>query len=221
MKRFFKLSLIATFLVFAMSSCLTIEEHYTLKKNGSGTTKTVIDMSEMKGLMALAMEESEEGDPMDEISFGEIKDQLANVEGISNVSITEDKEAFIFGFEYDFESIEALNRARSSMDESGATRGLSQTGKNVFSNEFSMPAGLPMDELLGGDDDESEAAAMMLGQMKYRIYINTQKPIQTVYAGDNANVKYEDSKGKEILISSNFSQIMSDPGILSWTIVTK
>ncbi|MEZ4685053.1 MAG: hypothetical protein R3B47_03030 [Bacteroidia bacterium] len=220
MKRLLKLSLIASILVFALSSCLTIEEQYTLKKNGSGTAKTLIDMSEMKSLLAMAMEESEEGNPMEEMSFQEIKEQLSGMKGISNVKVVENKEDYIFSWQYDFESIEALNNARSAMDESGATRGLTQTGSNVFSNSFSMPSGLPMDDLLGGDDGETEAAAMMLGQMKYRIILNTQKPVQAVYAGESANIEYEGS-GKSVVISSNFSQIMANPDILSWTIVTK
>jgi hypothetical protein len=183
--------------------------------------KTVIDMSEMKSLMAMAMEESNEGNPMDEMSFGQIEEQLAKVEGISNVKVIEDREEFVFGFEYDFESIDALNKARASIDESGAARGVSQTGSNVFTNSFSMPAGLPIEEMLGGEDEESEAAAMMVSQMKYRIYINTQKPMQAVYAGEKANVEYEGSSGKEVVISSSLGNIIADPGIMSWTIVTK
>ncbi|MCB0780956.1 MAG: hypothetical protein KDC03_15785, partial [Flavobacteriales bacterium] len=38
-------------LVITLSGCITIEEHYTFKKNGSGSMEYVIDMSVMKELM--------------------------------------------------------------------------------------------------------------------------------------------------------------------------
>ncbi len=37
--------------VLLMQGCLTIEENYTFKKDGSGTMEYVVDMSEMADLM--------------------------------------------------------------------------------------------------------------------------------------------------------------------------
>lgn len=47
--------------IMLLSGCLTIEEHYTFKKDGSGTMEYVMDMSEI-GSMMDALGSSDQGE---------------------------------------------------------------------------------------------------------------------------------------------------------------
>lgn len=221
MKRILKLGAIAIFLAFALSSCLTIEDHYTLKANGSGTMKSIYDMSEMKGLMQMAMSESEEGNPMDEINFEDIAVGLRGMDGISNVSAVDDKEAYIFEVQFDFDNMEALNTALVALGRESNEESLSQPSKNTFSNKFKLPSALPLNDLLGEGGEEMEQAKMFLGQIKYKIFLDLQKPAQAIYADENALVSFEDKAGKKIQISTNFAELMKNSAVLDWTVVTK
>ena len=95
MKRMLKLGFIAAIIAFALSSCLTIEDHYTMKADGSGSMKTIIDMSEIKRLMQLSMEESDSESPMDELNFQDLASALRSQGGVSNVSVKENKEDYV------------------------------------------------------------------------------------------------------------------------------
>ena len=122
-------NLLLVFLAFgalSLSSCLHIIEDVTFHKNGSGTYKMTLDMSEIKGMME--MMKGMGGDStaaaagmaggLPDNSMSQMGEQLSSVaatikgvQGISNVSEVNDTAAFKFGYAFDFADVNALNRA--------------------------------------------------------------------------------------------------------------
>mgnify|MGYP000589683263 CR=1 FL=1 len=225
MKRMLKLGVIAAIIAFALSSCLTIEDHYTMKANGSGSMKTIIDMSEMKSLLEMVAEEGSEGNPMDELNFQDLAVELRGQNGISNIAVNENKEDLVFEISFDFDDVSSLNRGLSSLGRNSANGNMTNPSKGVFASNFELGEMLPMNELLGGADDAGEEGMekvqMLLNQMKYTIHLHFQKPVQAVYGGAGADIKYEDKSGKNVVIAADFAEIINNKSVLSWTAVTK
>lgn len=115
-----------------LSGCLHVLEEVTVKKDGSGSYKMVIDMSEMKSMMDMFKgmgdeektdEESTDENPVVEESaadngMGEMGTQLSavaaslkGISGIVNVVEINDTSSFNFGYSFDFTSVAALNKA--------------------------------------------------------------------------------------------------------------
>lgn len=127
-------NLIWLFLITAgltLSGCLHIVEEVTVKKNGSGSYKMMLDMSEMKGMMDMlktmapdstatdssGITVSPSADPGDnsmvqmanEISG--VAQSLKSVNGLSNIVEINDTSTFTFGYSFDFANVNALNTA--------------------------------------------------------------------------------------------------------------
>lgn len=224
MLRIFRLACLSVLIIAALSSCLTIEDTYDLNKNGSGTMTTVIDMSEMKSLMQMAMEEQAEGaeNPMSDMNFDEMKSLLVDQEGLSNVEIVENMDDFVFTVRFDFEDMAALNRGLGAMGrKQDVAPSMTQPNKRTFASTFGMGEGLPLGSLMGEEgDEESEQMDMILSQMKYKVHVNFAKPVQALYANPSARVEMDDSD-KSVHLSVSFTDLVANPDVLSWTAVTK
>ena len=78
--------------IFMLTGCITIEEHYSFKKNGSGTMKYIIDMKEMGEMLEAFADELEENEGssseseddlnVGDIPMSELADSLRTVAGI-------------------------------------------------------------------------------------------------------------------------------------------
>ncbi|MDX2281139.1 MAG: hypothetical protein NW218_16245 [Saprospiraceae bacterium] len=120
-------SLLLVFLAvgaLTMSGCLHIIEDVTFHKNGSGTYKMTLDMSEIKGMMEMMKgmggdsTAAAAGADVPDNSMGQMGEQLSSVaatikgvQGISNVVEVNDTASFKFGYSFDFADVTALNRA--------------------------------------------------------------------------------------------------------------
>src|SRR5690606_20840118 len=99
MRRFFRshLLLLGLALAVVLSGCLTIEEHYTFKKNGSGTMEYVVDMSELGELISAfdafdtTGENATQGQ-MSTLDMDEEVEALKAISGIKKVKLTREKE---------------------------------------------------------------------------------------------------------------------------------
>lgn len=110
------LTLLFAFLIGSMTltGCFEIIEEIHYKKDGSGTYKFTMDMSQMKGLMDMAMASDTTGSMnMDTMAAvgREMSEKVRGIQGISNIKEVTDAENLIFGVEYDFANMEALNAA--------------------------------------------------------------------------------------------------------------
>ena len=107
----------------SLGSCLHIVEEVTMKKSGKGSYKLTLDMSEVKGMLDMVKSmtpdsvKTTEGEqnPSDMSQLGRemanVADVLKGVDGISNVTENNDTTAFVFGYSFDFASVDALNNA--------------------------------------------------------------------------------------------------------------
>ena len=223
MKNLLLLGLISL-LVLGLSSCITIEEHYAINKNGSGEMIFRIDMSEMAPLLKMAQEMGDEKEnqelPMDELNLNSFALSLRGVAGISDIQTREDKENLKMEFSCKFQDLASLNRALNTIYSKGETPGTHEffvkEGKALTRNHMS---GFDFSEILGEMDEGEEAMGMFMENMKYKIFFKTKKPIKVVYSG--SQVSYLDKKHKEVELTSSFGELGEDLSIMNTTIVTK
>lgn len=125
-------SLLLTLLMLVslgLSSCLHIVEEVTFHNKGNGSYKMNLDMSEMKGMMdmlkgmetdstAVAEGEEAEAPAEDDNSMAQMGSEISGVagtlktiQGITNVVEINDTTNFQFGYSFDFNSVETLNKA--------------------------------------------------------------------------------------------------------------
>lgn len=112
-----------------LTGCLHIIEEVTFNKNGSGTYKMTLDMSEIKGMMdmlktmtpdsaqtdssGLAITPAQDNSSMSQMGeqLSGVANSLKGVAGIEKVVEVNDTATFQFGYTFEFASVEALNRA--------------------------------------------------------------------------------------------------------------
>ena len=121
-------------MILFATGCITIEEHYTFKKNGSGTMEYVVDMSSTKGMMDALdtggektkkkkKEKQQKNDsPMVTGSDERVK-QLKQLEGIKRVKLKEEEDGYVQRISFAFKDLDALNRALNVLmaDSSGVS----------------------------------------------------------------------------------------------------
>jgi len=125
--------------LFICTGCFDLQENLYLKKDGSGNFSFIIDLTEMKTMMAMFDGEEEEQDDETEdteeikiksrekspnkkddkfsSNFEKTRRKLLNTDGISNVKTIEDTINYKFGLSFDFKNITALNKAMNRLFE--------------------------------------------------------------------------------------------------------
>jgi hypothetical protein len=202
----------ALLIPFLLSSCFELEEEIYLKKNGSGTYQFRVDMSELKTMIeAMGDKKSEgeeaedDGDMMSQSKEGMEKTtkELNEMEGISNARNIGNEEEYIFGFAFDFESVEALNNATHSRDKNKKHEGdYYSFSKGVFKK---LAFG-GMDELtgsMGKGEQDSEQVAQMLSQVDYSFTLRTEGKIKK-FSNTKATLKDK----QELIFKASFKDIM-------------
>ncbi|MTI32978.1 hypothetical protein [Xanthovirga aplysinae] len=102
-----------------MTSCLEVKEKLYMKKNGKGNFSLTIDMSQSKYMLnmmqAMASEEeqqkTEAGLNKAKYLFSKKTSQLERMKGVSNVQQNNDDSNYIYSISFDFDNVEALNKA--------------------------------------------------------------------------------------------------------------
>jgi len=113
----------AFLLVFTLlfTSCFEVREEIKVNSNGSGNALLTINMSQSKDNLANYMKMGEvNGVELPttakvEAEITKIKEELAKMDGISNVKHTSDYDEFIFVISGDFSNVKALNKAINSL----------------------------------------------------------------------------------------------------------
>jgi|GEM_PF-5362305 len=125
MRRFLSILSLSVFCM-ALTSCIDILEKINLKKDGSGQYSMSITINEnLKGMMTEAMTAAlknpaddedlpaeDDGDAQGGFkdTFRELENQLKNIKGVSNFITVMDEENFNYGYSFDFDNIETLNK---------------------------------------------------------------------------------------------------------------
>ncbi|TAE46541.1 MAG: hypothetical protein EAZ89_19900 [Bacteroidetes bacterium] len=219
MKKLFRYLLLLSLPLLA-TSCLTIEESYTFKNNGSGSMQYLVDLGDLGPMIAMNSEEGGE-DAFKDFDFAQYQEQLEAIEGISKVSAVKDKEAYHFGINFSFRNIEALNKALNLIlrkDNTGPEHVFFTREGNIITRKHAPESGgLP--EELSSEDEEGESALAMLEQMKYRVKMNFAQPVEAVYAGVDAQIGGK--KDREVLVEGNFRQLAENSELLSSQVVLR
>jgi hypothetical protein len=207
-----------------MASCLTIEESYLFKRNGSGSMTYTLDMSEMASLLKMSQESEDAEDPTGDMGFEAEADRLSGISGISGVKANSDKDNYIFSVSFKFASLDALNAALTELilnDEEGSepVHEFFRMENNAIVATHRMKGNPLTGSELMGDDEESEQAAALMESMKYKKHFTFASSVQTVYSGSDASISGK--KDRELHLESNFRQLMEDGEALNASIVLK
>ena len=198
------------------TGCITIEEHYTFKKNGSGTMEYVMDMSAMQGMMDAL--DSGGGKAKKEKADGPITGteerikQLKELEGVKRVKLKEEEDGYVQRISFAFKDLDALNKALTVLmaDSSGVQQTFFRWEGNTLvrtNNQYAEKMG---SDMTGGTD--STDLTSMLESMKYRYSFKFPDAIRDITLADG--VTREDPKPKQVNLSTDWSVIMKDPKAL-------
>lgn len=114
-----KYSLPAILLLISLTlvSCFEVIEDVTVHKNGSGTYKFIVNLSQSKNQIDKIRTQDSilhfkvPTVEMADAKINEVKAKLKSAEGISNVTITQDHTNYIYHLSCDFKNVAALNNA--------------------------------------------------------------------------------------------------------------
>jgi len=108
---------ILIFIATTLTSCFEIIEDVTVHRNGSGTYKFIVNMSQSKNQIDKIRTQDSilhykvPTTAMADARITEIKNKLQTVSGISNVVIKQDHINYIYNLSCDFKNVAALNTA--------------------------------------------------------------------------------------------------------------
>ena len=209
--------LLGLLLVFStLVGCITIEENYTFKKNGSGTMEYVVDMSQF-GEMMKAFESMSDGkdkgkkpDGLDKL---DLKDEMAALKGIPGIKKVKvkSKDEYVQRLSFAFADLTALNAALNVLlkDTTGQENTFFTWEGNTLvrkSNGHARNIGLGM----GNEEEESDStgAGEILSTMKYKYSFTFAEPVANTLSGDGVEVERTDDR--TVKLSTDFEAISKD-----------
>lgn len=216
MKQLFFLLLVASTML--MSSCITVSESYTFKKNGSGSMEYFVDatefMAQVGSLLSAQGDAPNSENPLGEsFSTAKMGEKLKNIKGISGIKVEEDGKKGICRLNFKFKNIQVLNDALNQMlnaknDPSAVYHTYFAKNGNTISRTQAPKAGMDVSDLIGEEGGENEQYAItMLEGMKYKIDMKFASDVQAAYiSSDNTNQDLK-IEGKEVKIQANFKEI--------------
>jgi|GEM_PF-459369 len=228
--RFKHLAVLAVSVAF--TGCLTIEENYTFKKNGSGTMEYVIDLSEL-GEMMKSFSELGEGQEQKEEGLGtmDMNDEVTGLKGIPGISKVklDTKKEWVQRVRFSFKDVTALNAALNVLmpDSSGTPHAFFnwEGGTLVRSNNrhaYEIGAGMAKGSEGGEGEEGVEGAeegatdgldmSTLLTSMKYKYSFKFAQPLGVTKSAEGVVV--EPNGTKEVALSTDFGVISKDPNAL-------
>lgn len=215
-------------LLIAFTGCITIEENYTFKKNGSGTMEYVVDMSQI-GEMLKAFEDMGDGKGkakedkdagLNQLDMKEQVGALKNVPGIKKVKLN-NKDKYVQRISFAFADLNALNAALNVLmkDSTGTPHTFFQWEGNTLvrrSNGHARDIGLGM-----GNEDPSDTTDMteFLSSMKYKYRFTFQEPIANMEVAEG--MAKESPDPRTVKLDTDFSVIDKDEKALDLRIELK
>lgn len=200
--------LFAIALVVLATGCLTIEENYTFKKDGSGTMEYVVDMSDMADMMNRIGDGKGKSEPLASGS-GEKIAQLKTLAGVKKVKLKREKDGYVERISFAFADVAALNKALNVLmpDSSGVQQTFFHWEGNTLvrtNNQYAEGLGKEM----AGSDSTSADLAEVLKSMHYKYSFKFAKDVQDVQVAEG--VTKESPKARNLAISTDWSVIMKD-----------
>ena len=196
------------FICCLLLGCVTIEENYTFKYDGSGNLEYVIDMTEL-GEMLKGFESSDGDVQKDQkTNIDSMAQVISSMKGIKKVKTIEKE--WIQKISFDFEDIDALNNALTVVSQKG-----SQWTKNGKAFTRTQTWVDPMPE---SDSEEGMNADDILEKMEYVVTVKTKKPVKLLKSESQLEIYQEK---KKITVKSNTKEIKDNPNILTFSFKIK
>jgi hypothetical protein len=113
----YSLHVILIFIALTLVSCFEVIEDITVHRNGSGTYKFIVNLSQSKNQIDKIRTQDSilhfkvPTTAMADAKINEVKNKLKSIEGISNVTITQDHTNYIYHLSCDFKNVTSLNNA--------------------------------------------------------------------------------------------------------------
>lgn len=205
-------------LLALITGCLTIEENYTFKKNGSGTMEYVVDLGAlgelMKSMKEMGDKDAKKDGGMDELDLADEVDKLKSVPGIKKVKMKQEKDGFVQRISFSFKDIDALNGALNVLmpDSTGKKENFFRWEGNTLVRTNNRHA-----EELGGDmsDKEDNDSLDMTGMLRSMQYKYSFAFADEVTGTDVVEgMTKESPSAKKVALSTDWSVIMKDPRAL-------
>lgn len=204
---------LAAFAVLA-TGCITIEEHYTFKKNGSGTMEYVVDMSAMGEAMSnWKSVKSDDKSEEDGMGMEAKAEQLKGLEGIKRVKVKEEDDGYIQRVKFSFEDLDALNKALNILmpDSTGVQQTFFRWEGNTLVRTSNQNA-TELGENMAGEDSTANDYGEILKSMLYKFSFKFAKPVKEVKLAEG--VMQESPSAKRLELATDWSVIMKDPKAL-------
>lgn len=226
-------ALVSVGLLLIANSCITVEETYTFKKNGSGSMTYKIDMGKMMEQMAglMDMSQMDGGNPLgNSANFDQFVPKLKALKGISGVKATQDNKKYIYAVSFKFKNIDALNDAMNVLTldkQRGDSEYFTFFKKNGKQIEYktTQTTGV-MQDINGmfGEGEDSEMADQLGSAMegiKHVLTINLPAEAGAVYAGSDKKENVV-MNGKQVQITSSFKDLKEKgDALLNTTVIYK
>ncbi len=210
-----KLLLLITSLALFLTSCITIEETYTFKEDGSGASSFTIDMSGIKRTMdALgAGAENPHLDKLKAMDFATYKQTITNIEGITNINTGIDKDNYIFSLTYDFVDQSSLNTVLNTILETEEQTYFKHKKKNRC---FKVEHPLPVTFKKSLKDINSKYISGFLKKINYKMVMNFEQKVKRV-----KTKAYSSHTDNQVIVESNLSELLDNPDLLKARIRVK
>jgi hypothetical protein len=168
-------SLAKLFIVFLSSlviySC-TVHEKFHFNKDYSGHYSFEFDYSELASFDTSSAMQSEMGE-----SFYELERELKKIEGLDNILIVTDAEKGVVMVSYDFENLEALNKANYNQENESYDKLFSLDGKKLlFTTDFSDE----IQEYKESDMNEDEILENIESLLDYTITFTFDRKVKVI-----------------------------------------
>ncbi len=214
------LRMAALALIVLATGCLTIEENYTFRKDGSGTMEYVVDMSDVKGMADMFSDKGDKKSGKKPKEDGPITGSDAKVgslkklEGIKKVKIKNEQDGFVQRISFAFKDVDALNRALNVLmpDSTGAQHAFFRwEGSTLVRTNNRYAEGLGK-EMGGGTGTDTTGTAEVLKAMHYKYNFKFAKGITGTQLADG--VTSQTAGSNKLSLDTDWSVIMKDPAAL-------
>lgn len=215
MKKIVYLLLLVT--SFFLAGCFEVVEEISVKKNGSGNAKTVIDMSQMMSMMGMFLPDSVKETMNMATMFEKEIARYENIKGLSNIDVKEEKE-YAYSISFDFDNMNALNKAMEpGADDEESTSSMLNTdysmkGKRTLIRTSSLNASSEMMEGLDMSEEEMEQVFSFISKPTYKVVYNFPKKVKKVKIADKGATV--DQSGNTVSIKYDLMEFMSKNGTI-------
>lgn len=217
MKSIIQKIIITLLISLTLVSCITFEENYYLKKDGSGSFEFKVDMSQLVGMMKAfeGMDQGGDEKATEAIDFNKEVDKLKAIKGITNVQVLEDEEKGLFSMSFDFKDYEALNKAHhEALDSTGLDYDiLSKKGNKIFFRQITPGDLAKQADALEEDSLSAMMGAGMLSQFNYKVNFTLEQEAKSI--STEAVNNYATSNKKAFQLNATVQEIVDSPGLMN------